>query len=428
MNIIFLNIHGDFKNKMRRYSPFQHFLATYHTDVIGCCETKLKAQTTNTETEHSIITFQPSYYRASSQMKPSNGMCTFIHKRLVNSIRINEYASEHITTVIMKDIPLVVIFVYIPSTDRINEEYIDKTLMELVQLIELFQHMSYAILIMGDLNARMKETGDTVQNATGQRVIEICKKQLLCILNSIHCKGQRTFHANKAKNEAASIVDYAIRSQHELWEQVKIEMNVINEYTGSDHFPIRCRLQSGDQIQIRRSIVKIPFRVSVRRNDEMVRKTAEDFGRNLMKVLDTKDDRKKPKPNDTGQKIKDLICEYNQIQNEILENEIKMILHKVQIAYNKNEPHNVYKIIKGLDPVRTFSLHDERGKIVIDEKEKMKIIQRYYSELYSKDEEEVKEQQSNLYLFKNPFIIELSAKPQAKLTTLLTQTSKTNKL
>ncbi|ETO05394.1 hypothetical protein RFI_32001, partial [Reticulomyxa filosa] len=276
--IIFVNVHGDFRNKLNKYSPFRIFLNKQKMDIMGCCETKIAGILKIGQIDNVRLVHQPSYYRAStSEMKPSNGMCVLYTKDFEQRVQINRYATDFLTTAIVEEIRTVVIFVYVPPMDRINALHVDRAWKELDEVVEIFQTLQYAILIMGDLNARNKETGDTMNNQSGKRLIDWCRQKAMRILNIEQCKGERTFHADKPATKVSSIVDYAIVNDHPSWKEKEVKIEVLQQYVASDHYPIKCTIKGRVGLKGKSTKLHVPYTCKISNDQKQIEAAAKQI-------------------------------------------------------------------------------------------------------------------------------------------------------
>ncbi|ETO02638.1 hypothetical protein RFI_34780, partial [Reticulomyxa filosa] len=298
--VIFLNMHGDFRNKINKYSPFRIFLNKQKADIIGCCETKLVGNLKQGCIDDIKIIHQLSYYRAlTSEIKPSNGMCMII-----------DSTQEH-------------------------------------------KSLRYAILLMGDMNARTKYTGDKVNNQNGNRLMERCQRNALLILNIENCKGQRTFHANKTEAKIFSIVDYAIVNIHEFWEESRIKMEVLKQHVASDHYPIMCTFEQGKTGNTRSMRLHAPYHCRVKLAGNRRPETEELH--NILEEIN-----KKIQMNEhESERVNDLIEKYQNEQQKQSQKEIERLLNKIQEQHKKRNDFEVYKRIRLEDKGEWFPVYDE---------------------------------------------------------------------
>ncbi|ETO20071.1 hypothetical protein RFI_17147 [Reticulomyxa filosa] len=437
--IIFLNMHGDYRNKMRKLSPFKIFMNNQKADIIGCCETKVVEKIKDQKIDGIKIIHQPSYYRAAtSEMKPSNGMCMMISEADNQEIQINKYASNYISTAIFERIPMVVIFVYISPMDRINAIHIDKAWNDVQGVVEIFQKLQYAIIIMGDFNARVKQTGDAINNQSGSRLIEWCERGNLKILNIEQCRGQRTFHANKSEVKIFSIVDYAIVNRHEFWTRSGIKMEVLKQYVASDHYPIRCTFQQ-DRVDQNKKMVKlhVPYYCRVSSEREQMQEAVREFVKEmeirekenskgstvkeryntimmaLYKALIGKsvitlkknpiEERKNGRTGEEGlceileeineeirtsehgtEKVKELIGKYQTEQVKQNQKEILRMVGRAREAYEQKNDFEVYRSLRQDGDGEWFPIY-ESERMIVQDKERLEVITKYYAELYSEE-------------------------------------------
>ncbi|ETO07699.1 hypothetical protein RFI_29691, partial [Reticulomyxa filosa] len=136
---------------------------------------------------------------------------------------------------------IAVIFTYIPPYSNSYEARIDDIYKDICTRMDILDNLGYRIVIMGDFNARIKDTGDTITNENGKRLLSFCNVHSLKILNLTHAYKKYTYYRIMEDKRIGTILDYALVKQDDFWENsdTQLCMTVIEEYVESDHFPIK---------------------------------------------------------------------------------------------------------------------------------------------------------------------------------------------
>ncbi|ETO06098.1 hypothetical protein RFI_31298 [Reticulomyxa filosa] len=183
-----------------------------------------------------------------------------------------------------------IIFVYIPPYEIVYDERITKTFADLSNRIEVLDQLQFRILIMGDFNARILQTGDSFFNENGHRLQSLCEQYSLEILNTKFTYKKRTFHKLNTNKEVGSIIDYAMIKRNELWNNIdtQLDMTIIEEFVDSDHFPIKVTFNINNNKTCRNELKRMPI-IKITRDKAKLTHVAQAFEEkcNKIKLKDT---------------------------------------------------------------------------------------------------------------------------------------------
>ncbi|ETO08000.1 hypothetical protein RFI_29389 [Reticulomyxa filosa] len=186
-------------------------------------------------------------------------MCTITKRNWISETNHNQFAENNIMTIIIHKYQIIIIFIYIPpNEDEMNDKISTNTFRNLEKIIQLFNILKYIIIIMGDFNARIIDTGDRITNQSGQLLKQLCQIHKLEILNTNQTFGQRTYHNFKTKQLTFSIVDYVIINTNIRLKKCTPQIDIIKAFTESDHFPIRLTFDIPEYIIINKQYPQLP--------------------------------------------------------------------------------------------------------------------------------------------------------------------------
>ncbi|ETO27415.1 hypothetical protein RFI_09718 [Reticulomyxa filosa] len=433
--ILFLNIKGNLNLKLTKNSALKKVYHDEEPDFFGFCETHQNNLNLSNIILNGVITYQKPYKRntTDNRGRPSNGMCIITKQNWTNITNHNQFSNNNIMTLIIHKYQLIIIFIYVPPNDEeSNEEIITETITNLEKLINLFNILKYLIIIMGDFNARMLDTGDRKTNQNGYLLKRLCDIHHLQILNIQQAYKQRTYHNNKTEQETFSIIDYVIINTNNRWQDANPQIDILKVFTGSDHFPIKVKFDiqqnsieeeneiplpkiiiSRDMTKLHKTIPLIRWRLdrlvmdiatkhynSNQTYNELMWNIYDVLCRtNAIKILYTNEMNKiEPihvdirntiniiniciKYNASTYLLKHNINIYEKQKDKIQKQELNKLIYKLQKNINNGNEKNFYDIIRKLQINKQLVIHDHSGKAVHRNREKCTLLGEYYQNLF----------------------------------------------
>ncbi|ETO04507.1 hypothetical protein RFI_32889, partial [Reticulomyxa filosa] len=226
--ILFLNMRGGLETKVKRNAAFMNFYNNHFKDILGCCELKIRSMDSYTLLPRAKTIFKPGYYKIMEKNDHNwvcNGMSVTISNAHNQNTSVCPLSTDNLMITLLKMKKIAVIFVYVPPYQHCYEARIENIYKDIGARIDILEILGYRILIMGNFNGRIEDTGDTIINDTEKD----------CYLYKY------TYYRILSDKKIGTILDYTLVKDNDFWDctATNLSMSVIDEYVESDHLPIR---------------------------------------------------------------------------------------------------------------------------------------------------------------------------------------------
>lgn len=225
-------------------------------DVIGLSEVRRKGE--------DLIELQSGhmlYYHGTSNGRTS-GVGFIIHRRLKHLIVKCDSSSDRVARVqikINKRYTLQIVQVYAP-TSAYKDDVIEAFYEEVTDLHE--NSNAHYKIVMGDFNAQvgMKQQGDQMvgefgigsRNSRGDRLVEFAEAKLLYVANTMFQKNPTRKWTWQSPNNNKHEIDFVLTNRRQALQ----DCTVLNRFdAGSDHRLVRCRMAFDSKLE-RQKLIK----------------------------------------------------------------------------------------------------------------------------------------------------------------------------